>query len=258
MKIDLGENPQPELTSGSQKARVWTERWVAETMFCPNCGSPRLTQFVANRAVADFFCSACQDQYELKSQKKTFGARVSDGAYHTKLERLASATNPNLMLLTYDVAARKVRDVFVVPKHFFVPDIVQERAPLRATARRAGWVGSNILLGRIPASGRIFVLRDGVPEPTEGVLAKWQQTLFLRNKDIEARGWLIEVMKAVEIIGRREFELADVYLFENRLGAMYPLNNNVRPKIRQQLQVLRDNGYLEFLGRGKYRRVPLR
>jgi type II restriction enzyme len=60
-------------------------------------------------------------------------------------------------------------------------------------------------------------------------------------------------MKAVEAIGRPEFELDDVYRFEQRLGALYPGNNNVRPKIRQQLQVLRDHGYLEFLGRGRYR-----
>lgn len=85
------------------------------------------------------------------------------------------------------------------------------------------------------------------------MLAKWRQTLFLRDKSVDARGWLIEVMKAVDLIGRREFELSDVYTFEQRLSAIYPGNNNVRPKIRQQLQVLRDSGYLEFLGGGRYR-----
>jgi type II restriction enzyme len=44
-----------------------------------------------------------------------------------------------------------------------------------------------------------------------------------------------------------------VNLFEDKLGKLYPNNNNVRPKIRQQLQFLRDNGYLEFLSRGRYR-----
>ena len=34
---------------------------------------------------------------------------------------------------------------------------------------------------------------------------------------------------------------------------LYPANHNVRPKIRQQLQVLRDRGWLEFVGRGRYR-----
>ncbi|MCC7268444.1 MAG: hypothetical protein IT546_14060, partial [Caulobacteraceae bacterium] len=48
-------------------------------------------------------------------------------------------------------------------------------------------------------------------------------------------------------------ELADVYAFEDRLARLYPGNRNVRPKIRQQLQVLRDQGYLDFVGRGLYR-----
>jgi type II restriction enzyme len=44
-----------------------------------------------------------------------------------------------------------------------------------------------------------------------------------------------------------------VYEFEERLGRMHKGNQNVRPKIRQQLQVLRDRRIVEFLGRGKYR-----
>jgi hypothetical protein len=31
--------------SGSQSARVKTERWVADWMYCINCGAPRLSQF---------------------------------------------------------------------------------------------------------------------------------------------------------------------------------------------------------------------
>ena len=49
--------------------------------------------------------------------------------------------------------------------------------------------------------------------------------------------------------------LADVYAHEAALAALYPGNNNVRPKIRQQLQVLRDRGWLAFNGRGTYRRT---
>jgi len=32
-------------------------------------------------------------------------------------------------------------------------------------------------------------------------------------------------------------------------------NKNIEAKIRQQLQFLRDKGFIEFLGRGKYRKV---
>jgi len=134
-----------------------------------------------------------------------------------------------------------------------VRDIIEKRKPLAATARRAGWIGSNILLSEIPQSGKIFIVRAGQPEPKESVLSKWQQTLFLRDQEQEARGWLIEVMKCVEEIGRRDFQIDDIYAFEGRLSRIYPGNRNVRPKIRQQLQFLRDRGYLDFVSRGYYR-----
>jgi type II restriction enzyme len=60
-------------------------------------------------------------------------------------------------------------------------------------------------------------------------------------------------MKCVESIGKEEFQLDDVYAFERQLNLVYPNNQHVRPKIRQQLQVLRDHGYLDFTGRGSYR-----
>jgi hypothetical protein len=44
-----------------------------------------------------------------------------------------------------------------------------------------------------------------------------------------------------------------VYAFEGALSNLYPNNRHVQQKIRQQLQVLRDRGYLEFLSRGRYR-----
>ena len=60
-------------------------------------------------------------------------------------------------------------------------------------------------------------------------------------------------MKCVELIGKQEFQLDDVYAFENRLSDLYPNNKHVKQKIRQQLQMLRDRGYLDFMSRGYYR-----
>lgn len=255
-EIDFGfREPQALFISGSQKARVWTESWVAEWQFCPNCGNQSLLRFPANLPVADFYCPACSDQFELKSQKTAFGAKLANGAYAKKVERLSSASSPNLLLLRYDAATRSVRDVSVVPKHFFVPQIVEERPPLKLTARRAGWVGSNILLGKIPEVGRISIVRRGIPIPRDQVLAQWQQTMFLRHQSFEARGWLVEVMKCVDLFQSREFGIDEIYSFEDYLSGIYPGNNNVRAKIRQQLQILRDAGYLTFVARGRYRRL---
>ncbi len=198
MKLGF-EDAQASFTSGSQNARVWTERWVADWIYCPNCGNPKINQFPANLPVADFFCPSCQDQYELKSQKKAFSAKVADGSFSKKQERLASSSSPNLLLLNYDLAERSVRSICVIPKHFFVPEIIEKRKPLKPTARRAGWVGSNILFSRIPNSGRIFVVREGELQSKESVLTQWQRTLFLRDEGLETRGWLIEVMNCVEV-----------------------------------------------------------
>jgi type II restriction enzyme len=170
-----------------------------------------------------------------------------------KCDRLTANNNPNLFLMNYDRKQLSVMNFFVVPKHFFVREIIEERKPLAASARRAGWIGSNILLSQIPESGKIFIVRAGHLEPKESVLAKWSRTLFLRDQGHEARGWLIEVMKCVEAIGKRDFQIEDVYGFEERLSQLCPGNRNVRPKIRQQLQFLRDRGYLDFLSRGYYR-----
>jgi type II restriction enzyme len=114
-------------------------------------------------------------------------------------------------------------------------------------------VGCNILLSEIPEAGKIFLVRDGLQTPKRQVLEQWRSTAFLRTEGAGARGWLIVVMKCVDLIGRRDFTLAEVYAQAPRLERLYPGNQNVRPKIRQQLQVLRDQGYLQFLGRGRYR-----
>ncbi len=47
--------------------------------------------------------------------------------------------------------------------------------------------------------------------------------------------------------GGKVFTLEDVYQLENHFSALYPRNNNVRDKLRQVLQHLRDEGVLSFL-----------
>jgi type II restriction enzyme len=252
MKLGFEETQTP-YTSGSQSARAWTERWVHNWVYCPNCGSPKVNPFLNNSPVADFLCVSCKEEYELKSQRNTFGNKVLDGSFRTKCDRLAANNNPNLFLLNYDFKRLSVTNLFVVPKHFFVREIIEERKPLAPTARRAGWIGSNILLNEVPQSGKIFIVRAGRPVSKGTVLAEWKRTLFLRDQGQEARGWLIEVMKCVEATGKREFQIDDIYAFEDRLSHLYPGNRNVRPKIRQQLQFLRDRGYLDFVSRGSYR-----
>ena len=241
-------------TSLSQKIRVLTEDWVDKQIYCPNCGQLNIDKYENNRPVADFFCANCQEDYELKSKKDSIGTKIVDGAYRTMIERLRSTNNPNFFLLNYVLRDFSVLNFLVIPKHFFVPDIIEKRQPLSQAARRAGWVGCNILLQSIPQNGKIFFVKNSQAEPKELVVANWQKTLFLRDeKEISAKGWLLDTMNCIEKLGNREFSLDEVYAFESLLSKKHPDNKHIKDKIRQQLQVLRDKGYLNFVGRGKYR-----
>ncbi len=253
MKLTFDEQLATGYKNASQKARVLSEQWVYESIFCPSCGQSDLDKYSNNQPVADFYCSNCQEEYELKSKQSSIGTKILDGAYRTMLERLISSNNPNLFLLNYDLLNFSVRNFLVIPKHFFVPEIIERRNPLASTARRAGWIGCNILLDSIPQSGKIFFVRNRQVELKEKVLTEWKKTLFLREeKEVSAKGWLLDIMRSIEKLDKPEFTLNDVYAFEYELGKLHPENKHIKDKIRQQLQILRDKGYLEFLERGRY------
>jgi type II restriction enzyme len=251
MKLGFEES-QTAYASGSQSARAWTEAWVSAWHTARIAATRRFLLFPTTARLL-IFCTTCNEEFELKSQKGKFGAKVLDGEFRTKCERLAASNNPNLLLLNYDLKSLAVVNLLIVPKHFFVREIIEERKPLAATARRAGWIGSKILLDRVPDSGKIHIVQGSVIRAKELVLAEWQRTLFLRNESPETRGWLLDVMKCVESLGKRDFTLDEVYAFERHLGDLYPGNQNVKPKIRQQLQYLRDRGFIDFVSRGNYR-----
>lgn len=170
------------------------------------------------------------------------------------LERIKSSNNPNFFFLSYDSSNLMIINFLVIPKHFFVPDIIEKRKPLKSNARRAGWIGCNILLKSIPHSGKIYYIKNSLVEPKEKVLEEWKMTLFLRDeKSISSKGWLLDIMRCLEKLGKREFKLDEVYAFEKELSILHPENKHIKDKIRQQLQILRDKGYLDFISRGFYR-----
>lgn len=239
--------------SGMQIARVLSEDWAARNAYCPACSNDKLRQSPNNAQVCDFVCESCEEVYEFKSKKGKLGRKLPDGAYNTMMNRLRSDTNPNLFLLNYDARSLSLTDLLLVPKHFFVADVIEPKKPLPPTAKRAGWKGCNILVGSIPSSGKIPLIRDRVIRPKHEVLSAWQATAFLRaSSGGDAKSWLINVMRCIERVGKKDFSVGELYGFEQHLGTIYPGNRHIKEKIRQQLQVLRENGYLTFKGRGQY------
>ena len=209
----------------------------------------RATPIIAGRRRLPHYCEVCDEDYELKAQKGRFGRKVNDGAFSAMCERLAASRNPTLVLMNYDLARRGVTDLFLVPKHFFVRAVIEERKPLAATARRAGWVGCNILLGDIPDSGKIWFVRSGEVAPKAQVLEQWRSTLFLRDQGTHwrQRGWLIEVMKCVEMIVLVTFSSMKVYGCLRR-WTWWPVA--VRVAVEDQHAACATEGFLTlFVGR---------
>lgn len=255
MKLNFDESLISDYHSSAQIARVLTENWISENMYCPRCGNLRIEHFENNRPVADFYCPDCKNEYELKSKNGSLGNRVNDGAYETMIERITSNQNPDFFFMSYSKKSMKVNDFIMIPKHFFVPQIIEKRPPLSQNARRAGWVGCNILINGIPEQGRISIISNGKVLDKNEVVAKVRKCNNLVKSDINNRGWLLDILNCINLISDLEFTLDEVYSFEKYLSDLHPSNNNVKAKIRQQLQFLRDKGYIEFLGKGIYRKV---
>ena len=61
------------------------------------------------------------------------------------------------------------------------------------------------------------------------------------------------MLNAIRRLGKTDFTTADAYAFTRELEKLHPDNRHVRDKIRQQLQVLRDLGFLLHIERGVWR-----
>lgn len=170
------------------------------------------------------------------------------------ITRIKSDANPNFLFLSY-TNQLKVNDLIAVPNYYFTEFIIEQRKPLSLTAKRAGWVGCNILIDQIPESGRIYLIKNSLVLNKKEVVHQWQQTVFLKDCELPKRRWLIEILKIIDEVPTDFFSLRQMYQFENRLKSIFPSNNHIQEKIRQQLQILRDQGLIEFRGNGVYHKL---
>ncbi|MGD1278701.1 MAG: DpnI domain-containing protein [Tepidisphaeraceae bacterium] len=239
--------------SPAQRARVVTEGWAEQNLFCPACSAERLSPSPRNTRAVDFECCQCKQTFQLKGKSSSFTNKVIDGAYEALMAAVSSDTVPNLFLLHYDRAAWTVANLTLVPYFAFPPSAIECRRPLSPNARRAGWVGCYIVLSRIPAEARIAVVRDGEPIEPQNVREQYQRLLPLTQIVAPERGWTLDVLNMARSIGPSEFTNAEMYARSHELRARHPENRHVTDKIRQQLQILRDAGFLKHVGRGRWR-----
>ena len=246
------------LRSQSQIARRMTEDWAARNLYCLSCPSNDLNAEKAGTPVRDFTCSKCGATYQLKSKNGHHGNVVANSAYHPKIAAIREGRAPTYAFLNYDRHSLKVSNLFVVPGHFITESAIQARTPLPPSARRAGWIGSNILLSKLAPDGRISLVSDGIATDPKTTRELWRKFRFLNTDPAAAGGWGSEVLAAVREIQvatqTGQFTLQAFYeMFADDLASRHPENLHVYAKIRQQLQLLRNHGVLEFLGGGRYR-----
>lgn len=202
--------------SGSQIARVLTEAWCARELYCPACTSNQLSSSKVNTPVVDFTCPLCDQLFQLKSLRGWNGKRIPDAGYDSMQRSIRADKVPNLLVLQYS-SEWFVRNLLIVPHFFFSESIIEKRKPLAAAARRAGWVGCNILLGQIPIDGRIAIVADGVPAPAVEVRSE-----FARASD------LAEIPPSE--VGRSTFLRSSAASIRQRSSSA--MSTNLRPKFK--------------------------
>jgi type II restriction enzyme len=170
------------------------------------------------------------------------------------LGTIASARTPNLLLMEYLPDLTSVRSLVGIHRHGLSALAIVKRTPLASTARRAGWVGCNIDLDMVPALVRVALISRGHARPWPELREEWGRLAFMVQLRPESLGWLRDVLACVQELPVGEFSLSDLYRFESTLGRVHPENRNVRPKIRQQLQVLVAQGLIRRARPGLYTR----
>jgi len=272
--MDLGLTGYDELSkiykSTSQLVRKMTENWAIKNLYCPKCGGS-LNQYKDNTPVYDFYCdhpkenvmlvslpTDKRENFQLKSTSnfphKSFPTRILGAEYNTTMNSLMQKTFPSLIILHYERNSFNVGDVVLVHRLSITQSCIEKRIPLSQTARRKGWVGAIINLGMIPQVARIIVIEKGVIIPKKVVMERWASTTLLLEGELNQRSWVTDILNYIDRLPKT-FMLSDLYRFEGELAKLHPENKHVRDKIRQQLQVIRDRGYLKFIGKGEYQKL---
>jgi type II restriction enzyme len=235
----------------SQRARVVSECWFLHNVYCLACESDRLVRTAPNTKAMDFSCAACGHPYELKTFRKRPPRTLVDGAYAALIARINASNAPTLCLL-HRSESWQIESLTAIHSSFLTDWVVEKRPPLGDHARRAGWIGCNIRLDRIPADGEIEIVRQGACVSRDEVREKFGRFLPLAELHPNERGWTTLTLAVIRTLAKKEFSLSDLYGRERLFAEVYPSNRHVRAKVRQQLQILRDLGLLSFEGRGSY------
>ena len=253
MKLALPAELAHGYNSPSQQARVVTQAWARDNLFCVNCSSLKLSATREGTEANDLTCPHCSLRYELKSKSAPIISKIMDAGYDAMMRAIRADRTPNLVLLHYEKPQWAIRNLFLVPHFAFAESVIEKRKPLGDTAKRHGHVLCNIVLKNIPNDTKIPLITAGVVSSLTEVREHFKRLKPLKEIGVKQRGWTLDVLNAIRRLGKSEFSTVDAYAFTRELEKFHPDNRYVRDKIRQQLQVLRDLGLLLHVDRGVWR-----
>src|SRR3974390_308915 len=115
MNLRLPTDELAHYKSLSQRARISTEAWAAQNLYCPRCVSNCLDPLPGNTPVIDFECPRCDSGYQLKSASHPFRSKLTDGAYSQMHSAILHGLAPNLFLLHYQETPLSVSSLVFIP-----------------------------------------------------------------------------------------------------------------------------------------------
>lgn len=141
VRLDFGEAAR--YSSAGQVARVAVEAWAARNVSCWRC-SASLVLLPANTALLDAICSNAGHEVQVKAVAGVAHDRILGAAHRPLSLRLETKALPDYLIVSYDRPRATVILAEFIDGSAITLERVVERRALKATARRAGWVGSTI------------------------------------------------------------------------------------------------------------------
>lgn len=136
------------------------EKAVAARVACPVCNRLRhLSRLPANFQCADLICRFCGYLAQVKAwtaqdDRQELPTRILGAAWRPQHEQILAGIFHGLYLVGFTKTRRLIR-IDYVPAHVLqvTPSVFEPRAPLSATAKRAGWTGFYYNLSKVPVIG---------------------------------------------------------------------------------------------------------
>lgn len=211
MDLYLPSDIADKYKNASQKARIMTESWALTNLYCPVCDFNSINETRTNTKVVDFYCLKCNSIFQLKSKKDSLGRKIIDSAYDSMIKAIMNDNFPHLLLLVYCPSKFKVKHLLLIPNYCISASAIEARKPLSNNARRAGWIGCNILLDSIPPDGRIEIIASQTIIPRTQVRKQFTNTIPLKKISAPKRGWTLDVLNQIRSLNKDVFSLNDAY-----------------------------------------------